>query len=154
MYHWDELFWDWPDFEGDYGLDKWGAIVEGLRLSLVDAIDVPLKLGAHIMYDIDHPTPRVVFTLTHEPPQAFLPRIVGRCAINIWDEDDGSRKIHASVSFYYFQGETRLDAENGTVCLEYELVKTEAGQTTWQSCGWLHDSCGETEGCSWDNLRS
>lgn len=146
---WLELLWNWTTSTEPYGYGQWNTVVEGLLDSLRASFDTPFVFEGRVFYDIDHSTPRVVFPVTFEPENSLLPRIIGRCGINTWIEGDGSRKIAASVSFHYFQNETRLVFENGAVVLEYEFDHEEL---SWKSNGWLFDY-GETENCTWDDLK-
>lgn len=149
---WQNLLWNWTTATEPYGCAQWNVIVEGLLDSLRTFFDIPFVFEKRVFYDIDYSTPRVVFSVTHEPVNPLFLRIVGRCGIHTWIDDDGTRNIAASVSFHYFQGDTRLVAENGTVLLQYTFVKAYQNETIWQPGGWLFDY-GETENCTWEDLK-
>ena len=143
--------WNWTTATEPYNIGQWNVIVEGLLASLRAHFEIPFVFVGRVFYDVNHPEPRVIFPVTHEPETSLLPGIVGRCGIQTWTEDDGSRKIAASVDLYFFHNETRLVNADG-VLLQYELAKNNQGESVWKSNGWQFDY-GATEGCSWDDLK-
>lgn len=148
---WQNLLWNWTTATEPYGLGHWNVIIEGLVESLSEVMNVRFVRSCRIWYDIQRPAPGIGFSVHHISEDPMSVSLEGRCSIDTYIEEDGTKLSGASMVLFHYQNRKRL-VRDGKSYEFWQFLKTENGTGSWTNHGWFFDEFGEWEGYTWDDL--